>query len=108
MSLKALHLYDFVAPLYSDLFSFRRKRRSNLWLTKLKTKERRLFPPGAEDDSSATPGDLRPACTSLTSVIETPNDSAAQPFMTILNMLLRNEKPNSKLIKKEIIKKIAV
>ncbi|KAH3748187.1 hypothetical protein DPMN_182625 [Dreissena polymorpha] len=52
----------------------RRKRRSNLCLNKLTDKKRRLFPPVAEDDTIAFPGDRQPACTSSTTVIETPND----------------------------------
>ncbi|KAH3821904.1 hypothetical protein DPMN_123672 [Dreissena polymorpha] len=43
----------------------RRKRRSNLWLNKPKTKKRRLFPPVAEDDTSASPGDRQPALESV-------------------------------------------
>ena len=80
MSVKAPHLYEFLAPLYCDLFSYRRKRRSNLCSNNPKYKERRLFPSGAEDDTSASPGDRQPACTSSTSVIETPNDQCRPAF----------------------------
>ena len=40
----------------------------------------RLFPTVAKDDTSEFPGDRQPACTSSTSVKETPNDQCRSAF----------------------------
>ncbi|KAH3748252.1 hypothetical protein DPMN_182690 [Dreissena polymorpha] len=42
--------------------------------------EKETFPPVAEDDTIAFPGDRQPACTSSTTVIETPNDQCSPAF----------------------------
>ncbi|XP_052221811.1 uncharacterized protein LOC127838235 [Dreissena polymorpha] len=56
------------------------KRRSNVCLNKPKNKKRSLFPLGAEYDTSASPGDRQPACTSSTYVTETPTDQCRPAF----------------------------
>ncbi|KAH3844180.1 hypothetical protein DPMN_086435 [Dreissena polymorpha] len=86
----------------------RRKRRSNLWLNKPKTKERRLFPPGAEDDSSAFPGDRQPACTSSTSVKETPNDQCRSAFHDNLEHAPKKRKTKQQAHQERNYLKIAV
>ncbi|KAH3810662.1 hypothetical protein DPMN_139056 [Dreissena polymorpha] len=106
MSVKEPDLYDILAPLYSALFSFRKKRRSNLCLNKPKNKKRKLFPPGAED---ASPGDRQPACTSSTFFIETPTGQCRPAFHDPQkrNVYAPQKRKNktSKVIKKEIISK---
>ncbi|KAH3788660.1 hypothetical protein DPMN_166807 [Dreissena polymorpha] len=53
-----------------------------------------LFPPGAEVDTSASPGDRQPECTSSTSVVETPNDECRSAFHDNLVNAPRKRKTN--------------